>query len=116
MANKFFYNRVYNLARIVSNISLIIALIAAMIIAFSIISDSKLTDTRDNYGIKNSVTVYVGAELEKRMFFDYDKEEYSEQSEVIYPITMDLNKTGKHEIIIKFDGKTFISNLIVADS
>ena len=115
MANKFFYNRVYNLAKRVLNITFVISLIAGLIIAFSIVTDSNLIDTRIKYGIKNTVTIQPGSELQKRMFFDYDKEELSEKAEVIYPYNMDLNKVGKYNVSIMVDGKTYISQLIVAD-
>ena len=116
MANRFFYDKVYNLTRIVLNITLIISLIALIIISFSVVSDKKLNDPRENYGIKNSLTVPIGTDVEKRMFFDFEKSDFSELAEVIYPNSYDKNKKGKYEIIININNQQFISYLIVENS
>lgn len=119
MAKKFFYNRVYNTKRTITNLIIIGVCIIGVIICFIITSSfegENHNTPESTLSIKTDVTVEVNDKLEKEIFFSKIENVDLDTIEIKYPDNFDISNTGTYEIGIIVNNKTYNTNLIVVDT
>jgi len=119
MAKKFFYNRVYNTKRNITNAVIIGACIIGVIICFIFVSTINVEDhTTDNgnLSIKNEVTVEVNQEFEKDIFFSKIDNVSLDDINVKYDLNYDISKVGRYNVTLEIAGKEHTSILNVVDT
>lgn len=119
MAKKFFYNRVYNTKRNITNAIIIGACIIGVIICFIVVSsfDGENHSTNNgNLSIKNEVTVEVNQEFENDVFFSKIENVDVNDIKVNYSLDYDISKIGRYNVTLEIGGKEYSSVLNVVDT
>ncbi len=119
MANKFFYNRVYNTKRTITNIVIIGVCVIGIIICFIITSNFQGVDKRTpekTLNIREETSVEVNTKIDKNIFFSKVENVNLDDIEITYPEIFDIKKIGKYSVLINVNGKNYNSVLNVIDT
>ncbi len=119
MANKFFYNRVYNTKRTIINIIIIGVCIIGVIICFIITRNLQVEDQNNPGGelsLKQETTVEVNEKFTNEIFFSKIENVSLDEIKVNYPSDYDISKIGRYKITLEISGKTYEAYLNVVDT
>jgi len=119
MAKKFFYNRVYNTRRTITNLVIIGVCIIGVIICFIITSNFEGENQNTPEGalsIKKESTIEVNENFTKEIFFSKIENVELDEIEVTYPDNFDSSIPGIYNIILKINNKNYESKLNIVDT
>ncbi len=119
MAQKFFYNHVYNTKRTITNIIIIGACIIGVIICFIITANFQGEDESFSEGelyLKKETTIEVNEDYTTEIFFSKIENVDLSKIKVSYPANFDKAKPGTYEITLNIDNKNYTTNLVIVDT
>ena len=119
MANKFFYNRVYNTKRNITSAIIIGACVIGVIICFIFVSGNNVQNHSTNNGnlsIKNEVIVEINQKFEKDIFFSKIENVDLNDINITYDLYYDISKVGRYNVTLEVNGKEYNSILNVVDT
>jgi ABC-type Na+ efflux pump permease subunit len=119
MAKKFFYDRVYNSRRTITNIIIISVCVIGIIICFIVVSNFQGKDTRKKekvVNIKNEVTVEVNESYNNDIFFSKLDNIDVDDIKVEYEESFNIGEPGTYSVTITIGEETYDSNITVVDT
>ena len=119
MANKFFYNRVYNTKRTIVNFIIIGVCVIGVILCFVFTSNFQGENQNAPQGelsIKKVVTVEVNEKFKNDIFFSKIENVDVDKLEVKYPSNYDISKPGKYTVALNISDTNYEVTLNVVDT
>ena len=117
--NKFFYNRIYNARRNITNAIIIGVCVIGIILCFIFTSrfyGNNPNEQKGEVNIKSEVTVEINKTFNKDIFFSRLENVNIDEIEIKYPDNYSISKVGSYNIIVTVSGKNYDSKLIVVDT
>lgn len=119
MAKKFFYNKVYNTKKTITNAIIIGVCVIGVIVCFIFVSNFQVENTQEknsNITIKNEVTVEINENFENSIFFSKTNNFDINDAKINYSIDYDISKIGKYTATITINEKNYDVIINVVDT
>ena len=118
MAKKFFYDKVHNTKKTITNLIIIGVCVIGIIICFILTSHFQAERKKNNgeLSIKSEVTIEVNEEYSKELFFSKIENTNLDKVEIKYPDNFDKSLPGEYPITITINKKDYETKLIIVDT